>query len=246
MRDRPLVSIIVPVYNVERYLNRCIKSIITQEYKELEIILVDDGSLDGCPLLCDKWAEQDKRIRVVHQANSGLSAARNTGLEMMSGEYIAFVDSDDYLDSRYVDSMLSAIISGKANMAICSICIEDNKSRISVDNHRIADEVAFVNSKYCLKRMHGNSSTDYVAAWNKLYSGKLWDTIRFPIGRLHEDESTIYKVIDNCDKVALVPQQLYHYVQNLGSIMHTDYSVRNLDRIEAWIQKLQYLSLIHI
>lgn len=144
MRDRPLVSIIVPVYNVERYLNRCIKSIITQEYKELEIILVDDGSLDGCPLLCDKWAEQDKRIRVVHQANSGLSAARNTGLEMMSGEYIAFVDSDDYLDSRYVDSMLSAIISGKANMAICSICIEDNKSRISVDNHRIADEVAFV------------------------------------------------------------------------------------------------------
>ena len=113
MRDRPLVSIIVPVYNVERYLNRCIKSIITQEYKELEIILVDDGSLDGCPLLCDKWAEQDKRIRVVHQANSGLSAARNTGLEMMSGEYIAFVDSDDYLDSRYVDSMLSAIISGK-------------------------------------------------------------------------------------------------------------------------------------
>ena len=127
MRDRPLVSIIVPVYNVERYLNRCIKSIITQEYKELEIILVDDGSLDGCPLLCDKWAEQDKRIRVVHQANSGLSAARNTGLEMMSGEYIAFVDSDDYLDSRYVDSMLSAIISGKANMAICSICIEDNK-----------------------------------------------------------------------------------------------------------------------
>lgn len=147
MRDRPLVSIIVPVYNVERYLNRCIKSIITQEYKELEIILVDDGSLDGCPLLCDKWAEQDKRIRVVHQANSGLSAARNTGLEMMSGEYIAFVDSDDYLDSRYVDSMLSAIISGKANMAICSICIEDNKSRISVDNHRIADEVAFVNSK---------------------------------------------------------------------------------------------------
>ena len=132
MRDRPLVSIIVPVYNVERYLNRCIKSIITQEYKELEIILVDDGSLDGCPLLCDKWAEQDKRIRVVHQANSGLSAARNTGLEMMSGEYIAFVDSDDYLDSRYVDSMLSAIISGKANMAICSICIEDNKSRIIV------------------------------------------------------------------------------------------------------------------
>ena len=117
------------------------QSIITQEYKELEIILVDDGSLDGCPLLCDKWAEQDKRIRVVHQANSGLSAARNTGLEMMSGEYIAFVDSDDYLDSRYVDSMLSAIISGKANMAICSICIEDNKSRISVDNHRIADEV---------------------------------------------------------------------------------------------------------
>ena len=143
MRDRPLVSIIVPVYNVERYLNRCIKSIITQEYKELEIILVDDGSLDGCPLLCDKWAEQDKRIRVVHQANSGLSAARNTGLEMMSGEYIAFVDSDDYLDSRYVDSMLSAIISGKAKYGHLFICIEDNKSRISVDNHRIADEVAF-------------------------------------------------------------------------------------------------------
>ena len=108
-----LVSIIVPIYGVEEYLSKCIDSIINQTYKNLEIILVDDGSLDGCPLLCDKWAEQDKRIRVVHQANSGLSAARNTGLEMMSGEYIAFVDSDDYLDSRYVDSMLSAIISGK-------------------------------------------------------------------------------------------------------------------------------------
>ena len=236
----PLVSIIVPVYNVERYLNRCVNSIITQEYKELEIILVDDGSRDGCPLMCDKWAEQDKRIKVIHQNNGGLSVARNAGLDIVSGEYIAFVDSDDYLDPRYIDSMLAAIISGEADMAICSICIEDNKSRISIDSHRIVDEATLVNSKYCLKRMHGNSSTDYVAAWNKLYSSKLWATIRFPRGRLHEDESTIYKIIDDCDKIAMIPQQLYHYVQNIDSIMHADYSVRNLDCIEAWVQRLRY------
>ena len=236
----PVVSVIVPVYKVERQLDRCVTSIVNQSYRNLEIILVDDGSPDQCPRKCDEWANQDDRITVIHQRNGGLSAARNAGLESMSGDYVAFVDSDDYVEPDYIRLMLDAMQANDAEVAICSIHQEDDQATASADNHAIVDQVTMLSGRSCLARLGGDTVVDYVTAWNKLYAARLWKTVRFPAGKLHEDEYTTYRILAECDTVVLVPELLYHYVQNAGSIMHTTYSVRNLDRIEAWMQRLRF------
>lgn len=238
--ERPLVSVIVPVYNVERQLDRCVSSIVGQRYDNLEIILVDDGSPDGCPAKCDAWAERDSRITVIHQKNGGLSAARNAGLDIMTGAYVAFVDSDDYVESDYISRMLDAAKKHDADMVVCSICHEDEHAVPSSRNHSIVECDTAISGREGLHYLGGDTAADYVTAWNKLYSAQLWQEIRFPAGKLHEDEFTTYKVMDRCKTVVVVPDKLYHYVQNDGSIMHTTYSIRNLDRLEAWAQRLRY------
>ncbi|RSX51148.1 glycosyltransferase family 2 protein [Bifidobacterium callimiconis] len=241
VRDaQPLVSVIVPVYKVERQLDRCVTSLIGQSYRNLEIILVDDGSPDGCPQKCDEWASKDPRVSVIHQSNGGLSAARNTGIDAMTGEYVAFVDSDDYVEPDYIRLMLEAAQANNAEVVICSIHQEDDQTVASPDNHTITDHVTTLSGRACLARLGGDTVADYVTAWNKLYAARLWKTIRFPVGKLHEDEFTTYRILAECATVVLVPDSLYHYVQNAGSIMHTEYSIRNLDRIEAWAQRLRF------
>lgn len=238
--ERPLVSVIVPVYNVERQLDRCVNSIVGQDYDNLEIILVDDGSPDQCPVKCDAWAEQDSRITVIHQKNGGLSAARNAGLDVMAGAYVAFVDSDDYVEPDYISRMLDAAQRHHADMVVCSIKHEDEHAVPSSRNHSIVERDTVISGREGLHYLGGDTAADYVTAWNKLYAVRLWQEIRFPAGKLHEDEFTTYKIMDCCKTVVVVPDQLYHYVQNDGSIMHTTYSIRNLDRLEAWTQRLRY------
>ena len=236
MSEQPLISIIVPVYNVEQSLDRCVHSIVAQTYRHLEIILVDDGSPDDCPRLCDAWAGQDDRIRVIHKPNGGLSDARNAGLDAMRGDFIAFVDSDDYVEPDYVNRLYAGI-SG-ADMSVCAIICEDSNGKARQGSEPITDERIAVPSEEYLRR----ALLDWrlVVAWNKLYAASIWNQLRFPVGRIHEDEYVLHQVVDQCMSINVLPDELYHYVSTDSSITHSGFSIRNLDRLEALARRLEY------
>lgn len=220
------ISVIVPVYNVEKYLDKCIDSIVNQTYKNLEIILVDDGSPDNCPQMCDAWAEKDSRIKVIHKSNGGLSSARNAGLDVSTGQYIVFVDSDDYISSLYCEKLYKALIDNSADLSICGVkkIYPDSKDG-EVSN--IQDENLTQDEFF--DKMEGFCGWCWVVAWNKLYSRKLFSEIRYPEGKLYEDDWIIHDIIYNCKKISTVSEALYYYVQRENSIISGKYSIENLD-----------------
>lgn len=234
--NEPLISVIVPVYNVERSLDRCVRSITEQTYRHLEIILVDDGSPDECPRMCDEWAGRDDRIRVVHKPNGGLSDARNAGLNAMHGDFVAFVDSDDYVEPDYVGRLHAGI--ADADMSVCSIICEDSDGKVRQGSEPIVEKQDAVSSEEYLRR----ALLDWrlVVAWNKLYAASIWNQLRFPVGRIHEDEYVLHQVVDQCMSINVLPDELYHYVSTDSSITHSGFSIRNLDRLEALARRLEY------
>ena len=231
-----LISVIVPVYKVQEYLNQCVNSIVNQTYQNLEIILVDDGSPDHCPAMCDEWAEKDPRILVIHKENGGLSDARNAGLDVASGEYIAFVDSDDWLDCNLYKSMLSEMKKHKAKIAACGIVrvYEDGHTEIGVQYQQQVFNTA--EAMDTLTRGEGF----YAVAWNKLYQKCLFDGIRYPVGKLHEDEFITYRLIDRADTLVLCQNVNYFYRQRSGSIM-AQWSIRRLDSLEAYLERCDFM-----
>ena len=234
--EQPLVSVIVPVYNVERFLDRCVHSLTSQTYRRLEIILVDDGSPDGSPKLCDEWAKRDEHIRVIHKPNGGLSDARNAGLDVMHGDFVAFVDSDDYVEPDYVERLYAGI--GDADMSVCSIICEDSNGIAQPENTAVTDAPTVIKSEEYLHR----AMLDWrlVVVWNKLYRASAWESLRFPVGRIHEDEYVLHQVADQCETINVLPDGLYHYVANDNSITHSDFSIKNLDCLDAWAWRMKY------
>lgn len=234
--NEPLISVIVPVYNVERSLDRCVRSITEQTYRHLEIILVDDGSPDECPRMCDEWAGRDDRIRVVHKPNGGLSDARNAGLNAMHGDFVAFVDSDDYVEPDYVGRLHAGI--ADADMSVCSIICEDSDGKVRQGSEPIVEKQDAVSSEEYLRR----ALLDWrlVVAWNKLYAASIWNQLRFPVGRIHEDEYVLHQVVGRCKNINVLLDGLYHYVSTDSSITHSGFSIRNLDRLEALTQRMEY------
>lgn len=234
--NEPLISVIVPVYNVERSLDRCVRSITEQTYRHLEIILVDDGSPDECPRMCDEWAGRDDRIRVVHKPNGGLSDARNAGLNAMHGDFVAFVDSDDYVEPDYVGRLHAGI--ADADMSVCSIICEDSDGKVRQGSEPIVEKQDAVSSEEYLRR----ALLDWrlVVAWNKLYAASIWNQLRFPVGRIHEDEYVLHQVVGRCKNINILLDGLYHYVSTDSSITHSGFSIRNLDRLEALTQRMEY------
>lgn len=236
------VSIIVPVYKVEKYLDKCIESIISQTYKDLEIILVDDGSPDNCGGICDEYATKDSRIRVIHKENGGLSDARNAGLNIATGEYIMFVDSDDYITENMVEILYNKIQSDKSDMAVCSYewvdevgeAIEEHIGESPVENECIS-------SYDILEKLCGNKGWYYVIASAKLYKKSLFEDIRFPKGKVHEDAFIIHRIMDKCDKISCVEDLMYKYVQRTDSIMGKGISIKRLDDTEAYIERCKFL-----
>lgn len=192
-----LVSVIVPVYKVEQYLNRCVSSIIKQSHTNLEIILVDDGSPDRCPQLCDEWALQDSRIKVVHKENGGLSDARNVGLKKASGNYICFVDSDDYVSTKFVETLYELIHLYNTDMSAVSL-----KEVFSMEQENIVSACAgniVFEGEAALKELFSNDTfSNY--AWNKMYKRELFDNVEFPVGRKMEDLGTTYKLLMRAKK----------------------------------------------
>jgi len=230
-----LISVIVPVYKVEAYLDRCVQSIVDQTYTNLEIILVDDGSSCRCPQMCDEWAKRDRRIRVIHKENGGLSDARNAGMAVARGEYIAFVDSDDWISLRYIEWLYEAIRQSGVKMAACGIrfvCDEaqgDDSKDERTAFQLFASEQALSSEGW--KKIRA-------VAWNKLYHRSLLKDERYPVGKYHEDEFFTYRIVDKAGSAAYVENELYFYFQRPGSIMHT-FSMKHLDALEAYMQRLQ-------
>lgn len=237
MTDLPLISVIVPVYRVERYLDRCIQSITEQTYANLEILLVDDGSPDGSGEICDRWAEKDSRIRVIHKENAGAGAARNTALDMAKGEIIAFVDSDDYLHPNLY-SHLYGLMDDGVDIAECEIGITEDDD-LAMDDGTGAD-ILICETEDAL-RLHIQDEIFRQTPPNKLYRRDCVGAIRFPEGNLIDDEFFTYRVLGNAKKLAHSSACMYAYRQQSGSAMHKPYSLRRLQGLDAKLQRLTWL-----
>ena len=230
-----LISVIVPVYKVEKYLDRCVSSIVNQTYKNLEIILVDDGSPDSCPEMCEDWAKKDGRIRVVHKENGGLSDARNAGLAVAKGEYISFIDSDDWISEDFYRVLYDTIARTGAELAECDF--------VTTAGDEPADRGSGkVHTKNTLEAMesHLKDGMFRQVVWNKLYKRSVI-TAEFDKGKYHEDVFWTYKIIASCKTLAHVERDMYFYFQREDSIMGAGYSVKRLDAVEARIERVQYI-----
>ena len=234
MENNCLVTIVVPVYNVERYLDDCVRSIVDQSYDDLEIILVDDGSTDSSGKKCDNWDSVDKRIKVIHQDNLGLSGARNTGISIAKGDYIAFIDSDDYIHRDYVKSMYEACLDNNVQLCVCSILetIDDVDTASPYEG-----KVELVNQEQLFDQLYTIRNVETVSAANKLYAIELFDDIRYPVGRRHEDEATIHYIIEKVSTAAWIDFPMYYYRQTPNSITRQSYNIKMLD--ELWSKEVR-------
>lgn len=229
-----LISVIVPVYKVESYLQRCVKSIQMQTYKNIEIILVDDGSPDRCPEICDELVANDKRIKVVHKSNGGLSDARNVGMEMAQGEYFCFVDSDDYIQPTMVEKLKVAIEKTGVMLAISNFMTVDESGKRVVDSTESPITDGCFIAEDLLPKIYQKLGWYYIVAWNKLYHRSLFDNIRFPFGKIHEDEYIVAQVMDKAKRIACISTEEYVYIyQRKGSIMSSCKMQSKLDWLEA-------------
>lgn len=213
----PIISIIIPVYKVEKYLDKCVRSVIGQTYSKLEIILIDDGSPDNCPELCDDYALNDSRIKVIHKSNGGLSSARNAGLDIATGDYIAFVDSDDWVENNAYEEMLKLADKSGAEIVCCGAVKTDGEKDI---------EKCFcyypTGTVCSAKDIVRDILTDKIGSqvWRALYSRKCWEKLRFPDGRLYEDIPTTFKAFAKAEKTGFIAEPYYNYRMNLDGISH--------------------------
>lgn len=246
MEKEKLISVLVPVYRVEKYLSCCIDSILKQTYKNLEIILIDDGSPDGCPKLCDQYAKRDSRIKVIHKKNGGSSEARNVGLDNASGDYIIFVDGDDFIYPSMISDLYHAICRDHSEMALCSFsCVGENcfdlyNQKEGTESH-LKDEV--ISPVDFWKQYYGQPDIAYVAVWNKLVHKDLYRNVRFPKGKMIDDEFVIYPLVAGCERITCIKENLYCYRKRNDSIMSSKFSIGHLDVVEARVERaLQFLA----
>lgn len=238
MNENDLVSVIIPIYNVEKYLKECLETILSQTYKNLEIILVDDGSPDNCGNICDEYAKKDSRIKVIHKTNGGLSDARNHGIDIANGKYICFVDSDDYIDRYYVEKLYKAVKNNNVKVAQCSILkIDDNKNIIEKYGY---DNFCIKSGKEIIREQYSKHVVENTVVWNKMYEKELFDNIRFPVGKIHEDEFTTYKILYDLKKVAIINDYLYNYRENNNGIMKQKFNIKKFDRLYAYKEKMEF------
>lgn len=231
-----LISVIVPVYKVEAYLDRCVESIVKQTHSRLEIILVDDGSPDNCPAICDVWAKKDSRIRVIHKKNGGLSDARNAGVTVATGEYIVFIDSDDWIHSQYVELLYTAVKKYNADIAGCDIRLVYDDS---IQYEQVIATVESYTSEQAIETLI-NGTGFRAVVWNKLYRRRVLQGESFTIGRYHEDEFFTYKILAKAERLVFVNAELYFYYQRPGSIMNSS-SSKHLDVLDAYLERLVFL-----
>lgn len=226
--SKDLVSVVVAAYNVGKYLEKCVDSIVSQDYDKLEIILVDDGSKDNTGDLCDKYAEHNKRIKVIHQKNGGLSNARNSGIKAAHGKYITFIDGDDYVDKTYISSLLIALIDNKADISVAGhTIVRPNKSCDKISSSKL-----LLKPREALFEILYDRNID-ISSWGKLYKTSLFSNISFPDGQLFEDSATTYKLFMAAKSIAVIPESHYFYIIREGSITNAGFSEKKLDLLKS-------------
>lgn len=233
----PLISVIVPVYNVEPYLARCIDSILSQTFTDFELILVDDGSPDNCGKICDEYAQKDKRIHVIHKENGGLSSARNAGIDWVfassDSQWITFIDSDDWIHPQYLELLLLATTDNNTDISICEY---EETSEFS-DFQVIGDVIS---QNLPPEDLFVNHHVTAVIACCKLYKKSCFENIRYPLGKLHEDEFTTYKILFEKSLVSYLKEPLYFYYTNPDSIVRKEWTPKRLDAIQAFHEQIAY------
>ena len=235
--SNPLISVIVPIYKVEEYLDKCVDSIVNQTYTNLEIILVNDGSPDNCPKMCDEWAKKDNRIKVIHKENGGLSDARNAGIDIANGDYITFIDSDDYIELNYVEFLYNNLIQNNADISM-------GKQYVKYPNKTLntgSGNIYVLNPHDCLEKMLYGEDFD-VSAWAKLYKRELFKDIRYPKGRIFEDAATTYKLIDKSNMVVLNSQPIYNYIMRGNSIINAEFKENKFELITSTFEMTDYIN----
>lgn len=239
MIKEELISVIVPIYNVEKYLDECLKSINEQTYKNLEILLINDGSKDNSIAICQEWIQKDLRMSLINKLNGGISDARNYALDRCNGEYLVLVDSDDYIEPRMIELLYSNINNKTSDLAICGYkFIYDDGNEVIPDSRLNKEEVWDSNNFW--DNYFVNNTIYCVVAWNKLYRSSVFQNVRYPKGKIHEDEFVIHEIINNCKSISVIPDLLYNYRQRPNSIMSSKYDVKRLDRAEALLLRLGY------
>lgn len=238
------LTVIVPVYNVEKYLHRCIDSILNQTFKDFELILVNDGSTDNSAQICEEYSQKDKRIKVIHKQNGGLSSARNVGLDIAEGEYIGFVDSDDYISHNMFNELYQKIRKHNADLAICNF-LYIKEDELFSNTYEKLDIVEEFEGLEIINQLYQSKGTQFVVAWNKLYKKKLFNQLRYEDGFLHEDEYIIHKILYRCEKVVYSPRSMYYYVQRNGSIMNTTNNKKSIDIVRAFEDRVKFFRKIN-
>ncbi len=243
-----MISVVVPVYKAEKYLRQCVDSILAQTFRDFELILVDDGSPDNCGKICDDYAARDSRIKVVRQGNGGPSAARNAGLDLARGEYVAFVDSDDYIHEEMFETLLSALVRSAAGIVIC------NYERVS-DDGTVIDEVVFppdlkdgiVSNKTAFNGFSGDYCFFWGVLWNKLYRRALLADVRFPVGKTYEELHVIPTLFHRSGDVAVVSKKLYYYRDAPQSITSNEENPENkLSFLEGVIARMRFFERLNM
>lgn len=236
-----LVTIIIPVYNASKYITRCINSLINQTYQALQIIIIDDGSTDGSGDICKVFAEQDKRIELIHQVNSGVSAARNTGLDSLRGEWIAFVDADDYVSPYYIEDLL-AITQKDCDFAICrAIWVKEDDELSAEPFERSKQARSITGMEACILNF-GKEVQLFVMCWGKLFKSNLWTDLRFPDIGIGEDLYITYKLLYKAGHIAITDAKLYAYTLTSGSLSRSELSEKQLAKLDAWQEGVRFFS----
>ncbi len=236
----PLISVIVPVYNVEQYLRRCVDSILGQTFTDFELILIDDGSPDRCGEICDEYAAADFRVKVIHKENGGVSSARNAGLDHIfsysDSRWISFVDSDDWVHPRFLEYLHDAAVTSRVGISACG-CHETADPHYTSEQCDDPETTVYETEDFWIA-----SGTWANVVWNKLYRKELFRDYRFPFGRVHEDDLTIYRVLfsDDTWQVAFITTQLYYYYERQGSIMHSRWNLGRLAVVDAMTQQCDF------
>ncbi|ETI67554.1 glycosyltransferase family 2 protein [Neobacillus vireti] len=251
----PKISVIVPIYNVEPYLCKCIDSILSQTFTDFELILVNDGSPDNCGAICDDYAKIDTRIKVIHKENGGLGSARNAGIKIAKGQYIGIIDSDDYIDEKMYEILYHNAKTHSSDVVVCDVVKVDVESQaVLKQGGKTEYSIEHFTNIQALNQLYqpnedmfdtmGRRGEKWIFAVNKLYKRSLFDALKYPEGVIYDDEFIIHKIYYQSTRVTSISVELYYYVQRPDSISHSSFSIKKFDRVYALKERVDFFKII--
>ena len=238
------LTVIVPIYNVEKYLHRCVDSILNQTFSDFELILVDDGSPDNCGAICDEYAKKDKRIKVIHKENGGLSDARNAGLDIAEGEYVSFIDGDDFIHNQTYEFMLNLMNENNAGIGCFNyqfIKTNEKENEVKYEYDEVKSKLKIIDSKNFLSNFNEYyHAVSWISACTKIYQRIIFERLRFPYGKVDEDSYMLHHVVSKTKKIIRTDTTFYYYVWTEGSISRSAFSPKRFDKNGANLDRVEF------